>query len=215
MIQERVPGETLEDGYLKLYQDLVLANSRNPHVERRCKYARAVAGFVAQIDRVEMPGYGIFDAHVDMPQKGTQINAEFGIRRDHVYGWEIPTELDFAQWVDNILDAQVARTTDFWSFLTRDGMESIAVLRQIGTEMMEMGLLTAQPAVLWHSDFFPRNILINNTTHNAVLTGVIDWDDTRAVSCCFRFSFCFPFCLILDIHPKKKTNTNMAPSSPA
>ncbi|KAB8305158.1 hypothetical protein EYC80_004450 [Monilinia laxa] len=78
MIQERVHGETLEHGYSKLYRGLEFANPRNPHLQRRCSYARAVAGFVAQIDRVEMPGYGVFAAHVNMPEKGTQINAGVG-----------------------------------------------------------------------------------------------------------------------------------------
>ncbi|TGO18476.1 hypothetical protein BPAE_0380g00070 [Botrytis paeoniae] len=46
--------------------------------------------------------------------------------------------------------------------------------------MADKGLLTNEPAVLWHADFYPRNIMVKSPKNHAILTGVIDWDEARA-----------------------------------
>ncbi|EDO00205.1 predicted protein [Sclerotinia sclerotiorum 1980 UF-70] len=51
----------------------------------------------------------------------------------------------------------------------------------IGAEMEQKGLFVDEPAVVWHLDFYPRNIMIESSRNHVMLTGVIDWDDAKAV----------------------------------
>ncbi|QSZ29837.1 hypothetical protein DSL72_004355 [Monilinia vaccinii-corymbosi] len=185
LIQERVLGETLEHEYFTLHRalelELELAHPRNPHMERRCSYARAVAGFVAAVDRVAMPGYGTFAAHPSMPRKGVRVRGDFGVTQDHVGGRKIPTAPNFSRWVRDVLGAQMARATDRLVSLSLEELWWVEVLCQIGQEMEERGLLTDEPAGLWHSDFWPRNIMVRSSRDHAVLTGVIDWDEAKSL----------------------------------
>ncbi|KAB8305159.1 hypothetical protein EYC80_004451 [Monilinia laxa] len=48
--------------------------------------------------------------------------------------------------------------------------------------LSEKGFLKDQPAVLWHPDFHPRNIVVGRDASGTSLKGVIDWDSCMAVS---------------------------------
>ncbi|KAI9648755.1 hypothetical protein NHQ30_003395 [Ciborinia camelliae] len=180
MIQERIMGVTLEHEYFKINRGLTRI-PRNSHLELRCKYARSVAVFVAAMDQTTLPNYGVFTANVAMPNKSTSVNATFTVSPDQIQGWKISSEPIFHNWINQILNIQLARTRDIFLNLSTDEIFKIYQLRQIGSQMAERGLLTAQPSVLWHSDFYPRNIMMQTSPFNAFLTGVIDWDDARAL----------------------------------
>ncbi|TGO18475.1 hypothetical protein BPAE_0380g00060 [Botrytis paeoniae] len=107
-------GETLEFEYFKLNKGLQHKTSRNARVERRCKYARFIADFVAAIDKIELPGYGFFVAPTNMPHKGIKIEVNFQLSQDSIDGIRIPSELNFPNWVNNILNAQMQRTSDIF-----------------------------------------------------------------------------------------------------
>ncbi|KAF7952697.1 hypothetical protein EAE96_005928 [Botrytis aclada] len=180
-ILERVKGEKLEFEYFKLDHGLQHKTPRNPHVERRCKYARCVADFVAAMDKTELPGYGQFVAPANMPNKGIKVETDIKMSRDTIDGIKIPSEPNFSSWVNNILNAQMKRASDIFLKLSPVETWKIQKLREIGSQMAERGLLKDEPAVLWHADFYPRNIMIKSTKNHAILTGVIDWDEARGL----------------------------------
>ncbi|KAJ8059304.1 hypothetical protein OCU04_012267 [Sclerotinia nivalis] len=179
-ILERLMGETLEYEYRKLGKGLEYKTPRNPHLERRCKYAKCVAGFVAALDKTSFPGYGVFVSHVNMANKGTSENATLQISRAAINGIRIPSEPFFDKWVENVLNAQMQKTMDIYNVSANEKFK-IQKLGKIGVEMSQKGLFLDEPAVVWHLDFYPRNIMIKSTRNNAMLTGVIDWDDAKAV----------------------------------
>ncbi|TGO45417.1 hypothetical protein BCON_0395g00060 [Botryotinia convoluta] len=177
---EQIKGKTLEFEYFKLYKSLQHKTPRNSRVDRCCKYARCVADFVAAMDKTELPGYGLFVAPTNMPNKGIKVEVDFQLSRDSIDGIRIPSEPNFPNWVNNILNAQMQRTSDIFPKVSPVEVWKIQKLRQIGSQMAEKGLLTSEPSVLWHADFYPRNIMVKNTKNHAILTGVIDWDEARA-----------------------------------
>ncbi|THV47516.1 hypothetical protein BGAL_0305g00030 [Botrytis galanthina] len=177
---EQVKGETLEYEYFTLNYGLQNRTPRNARVERRCLYARCVADFVAAMDKTELPGYGFFVAPANMPHKGIKVEVDFQLSRDSIDGIRIPSELNFPNWVNNNLNAQMQRASDIFLKVSPVEVWKIQKLRQIGSQMAEKGLLTNEPAVLWHADFYPRNILVKSPKGRAILTGVIDWDEARA-----------------------------------
>ncbi|TEY60283.1 hypothetical protein BOTCAL_0182g00060 [Botryotinia calthae] len=179
-ILEQVKGETLEFEIFKLCNGLKYKIPRNCNVDRRCKYARCVSGFVAAMDKTELSGYGLFIAPTNMPHKGIELEVNFQLSRLSIDGIKIPSEVNFANWVNNILYAQMQRTSDIFLRLSPVEVWKIQKLRQIGSQMDEKGLLSDEPAVLWHADFFPRNIMVKSTKDHTLLTGVLDWDDSRA-----------------------------------
>ncbi|KAM0148877.1 hypothetical protein ACHAPG_009739 [Botrytis cinerea] len=180
-ILEQVEGETLEFEFFKLHNGLKHKIPRNCNVDRRCKFARCVSVFVAAMDKTELPGYGLFIASTNMPHKGIKLEVDLQLSRHSIDGIKIPSEVNFANWVNNILNAQMQRTSDIFLKLSPVEVWKIQKLRQIGSQMEERGLLSNEPAVLWHADFYPRNIMVKSTKDYALLTGVIDWDDARAV----------------------------------
>ncbi|TGO08039.1 hypothetical protein BTUL_0229g00060 [Botrytis tulipae] len=177
---EQVKGETLEYKYFTLNYGLQNNTPRNACVERRCLYARCVADFVAAMDQTELPGYGFFVAPANMPHKGIKVEVDFQLSRDSIDGIRIPSELNFPNWVNNNLNAQMQRASDIFLKVPPVEVWKIQKLRQIRSQMAERGLLTDEPAVLWHADFYPRNILVKSPKGRAILTGVIDWDEARA-----------------------------------
>ncbi|KAF5875501.1 uncharacterized protein Bfra_003955 [Botrytis fragariae] len=177
---EQVKGETLEFEYFKLNYGLQHKTPRNARVERRCLYARCVADFVAAMDKTELPGYGFFVAPANTPHKGIKVEGDFQLSRDSIDGIRIPSEPNFLNWVNNILNAQMQRASDIFLKLSPVEVWKVQKLRQIGSQMAEKGLLTDEPAVLWHADFYPRNIMVKSPKNRATLTGVIDWDEARA-----------------------------------
>ncbi|KAF7870187.1 uncharacterized protein EAF02_009377 [Botrytis sinoallii] len=133
------------------------------------------------MDKTELPGYGIFVAPVDMPLKGNKVEGDFQLSRDSIDGIRIPSELNFPNWVNNNLNAQMKRTSDIFLKVSSVEVWKIQKLRQIGSQMAEKGLLTDEPAALWHADFYPRNIMAKTSKNHVILTGVIGWDESRAV----------------------------------
>ncbi|KAF7871760.1 hypothetical protein EAF04_003867 [Stromatinia cepivora] len=180
-ILERVMGKTLEYEYHKLCKGLEYKTPRNPHLERHCKHAKCVAEFVAAIDKSSLPGYGVFVSHVNMANRGTSVNVPFQISRAAINGIRIPSEPIFDKWVENILNAQMQKMMGVSVNVSADEKFKIQKLGKIGMEMGQKGLFFDEPAVVWHSDFYPRNIMIKSTRNDAMLTGVIDWDDAKAV----------------------------------
>ncbi|ESZ94599.1 hypothetical protein SBOR_5010 [Sclerotinia borealis F-4128] len=182
MIQERVRGQTLEHEYFMLYADLEYANPRNARLQQRWQYAKCVAAFVAAMERPMLPGYGIFKAEAGMPDKGTSVDIGFSITRDNIDGRKISIEPVFSAWVDDVLNTQVDRVHDVSKKISPEEASKILKLRLIGSQMAVKGLLTTdEPAVLWHADFYPRNIMVQSNRYETVLAGVIDWDDARAL----------------------------------
>ncbi|CAD6445764.1 584288fb-c353-479d-9d6d-7cf215d0ddb8 [Sclerotinia trifoliorum] len=184
-ILERVMGETLEYEYRKLCKGLEYKTLRHPHdLRRRCKYAKCVAEFVAALDRTSLPGYGTFVPHANMPNIGnfTSATSSLQISRSTINGVRIPSEPIFAQWVANVLNARMRKMMDIHSVdMTAEEKFKIHTLAKIGTEMEQKGLLLDEAAVVWHLDFYPRNIMVRSSRNSAMLTGVIDWDDAKAV----------------------------------
>lgn len=180
VIMERAAGKTLEYELFKLSLDL--QSPRDANMERRCNYARCVAAFLASIDKIKLAGYGTLKAGPEMAVRGTTVNASFELSRDTIDGHRIPWQPDFSKWIENLLRVQFLRTTgnDF-DDVSADEKWRIQKLCQVGGEMKQAGLLTDQPAVLWHWDFFPRNIMVKNMGNDAKITAVIDWDEARAV----------------------------------
>ncbi|APA09160.1 hypothetical protein sscle_04g039300 [Sclerotinia sclerotiorum 1980 UF-70] len=183
-VLERIMGETLEYEYRKLRQGFEHKTPRHPHdLERRCKYAKCVAELVAAMDRTSLPGYGSFVSHVSMKIKGTLTSAisTLQISRPTIDGVRIPSEPFFGQWVGSLLNARMRKTMDGNVNITAEEKFKIHKLVLIGAEMEQKGLFVDEPAVVWHLDFYPRNIMIESSRNHVMLTGVIDWDDAKAV----------------------------------
>lgn len=173
IIQKLAPGKCLED---VLDEDLT--------TEDRFQIASIIANIIVRMEKVSFPTPGRLVTAAGIPDRCDDFSR---LSTSVVIA---PFKTDEGEVLQSTSSSSVA---DFMGAILNMRYENSQIrdltllqkwtrLREINQEMKYRGLLTCEQPVLWHWDFFPRNVLIDRTPDNSwEVTAVLDWDGALCV----------------------------------
>ena len=177
-IQTRISGIPIS----KVFRDLSF--------EERLQIVDGVVGTIAQIDSVSFSTAGRLTAQASYPQSSCNTSAiqksieikpfRLGLIESSA---EVPasTAIYLKDLIFSMIDAW---TIDDAEAPPLSGLQTKwKNLKNIAEDMLGMGMLdsTNDDNVLWHWDFFARNILVEKRDNVWLIRGVIDWDAAVSV----------------------------------
>ncbi|QSZ29836.1 hypothetical protein DSL72_004354 [Monilinia vaccinii-corymbosi] len=182
-IQETVEGTTLLRQYHEMNLSLLHPRgpTHNPRLLERRQLARQIAEFIARKESCALPGYGTIrnasDGRTDDP---AVLAARFvlAVAKTRIAGRLIPITCHISRFIGELVHARLRKASSRDNG-DGDGVDERRKARNLVSmwrNMSEKRRLTDQPAILWHPDFHPRNIMFESDAVRKKLTGVIDWD---------------------------------------
>ncbi|TGO50880.1 hypothetical protein BOTNAR_0376g00020 [Botryotinia narcissicola] len=179
VIQPLIDGHDMQSLYKPLggLRDLI---------STRINFAYEVAGCIKHIESFRFENYGTFAISPRMPAKCSDPSSP--LISELIGSLSIP-------WTGNPFmrkDTKIGHfLIDILSSQSDDARRPLAEERHNILVSMAYGLneleLTRgleqdpEPAVLWHPDFWPRNIMMRKNEQDVMITGVIDWDGVMVV----------------------------------
>ncbi|KAF7881467.1 hypothetical protein EAF00_011836 [Botryotinia globosa] len=179
VIQPLIDGHDMQSLYTPL------DGLRDP-IETRINFAHEVAGCIKHIESLGFENYGTFAISPRMPANCSDPSSP--LISELIGLLPIP-------WTGNPFmrkDTKIGHfLIDILSSQLDDARRPLAEERHKILVSMAYGLneleLTRgleqdpEPAVLWHPDFWPRNIMMRKNQQDVMITGVIDWDGVMVV----------------------------------
>lgn len=173
IIQKLAPGQPLLD---VLRGDLT--------IEDRFQIASIIADVLIRMETVSFRTPGRLVTGPSIPDRCddfSQLSADMVIAPFKTYDGEVlksTSSTSVADFMGAILDMYYEKSLINEKFM----VSRWARLREVNQEMKSQGLLTCQQTVLWHWDFYPRNVLVDRTPdNNWKVTAVLDWDGVLSV----------------------------------
>lgn len=206
LIQECLSGTTLAERLDEIDLQLTISPERqnpNPCLPERFRIAVHIAKFIAAREKAQLSGYGELESQPALPRDDPNIPAESSyvtVAPVRIERELIPIDLNFADYIGHLVSARRSNP----DISDSDELEKVIKLLEMYSNMRKSGILSEQPSVLWHADFYPRNIMFQSDETETELTGVIDWDNAMAVSL-------HPLVYPTSISDEKKTNSHQLP----
>ncbi|KAM0136239.1 hypothetical protein ACHAO1_004716 [Botrytis cinerea] len=155
-------------------------------IEMRIQCAYEVARYIKHVESFRFENYGTFAVSEQMPEKCSDPSSPL-----------VSELIGFSPkpWIKSYFMRNDTRIGNFlFAILTAHldrgrrplEQEKYNLLITMGYKLNELQISRkleekAEPAVLWHPDFWPRNIMMEKTERDVKITGVIDWDGVMIV----------------------------------
>ncbi|KAF7895756.1 uncharacterized protein EAF01_009718 [Botrytis porri] len=179
VIQPLIAGHDLQTLYTPL------SGWRHP-IETRIRFAHEIARCIAHIESFRFENYGTFAVSARMPEKCSDPSSP---SISELIGFSpIPWTANLFMRKDTkighfLIDILTSQLNDARSPAAEERHGILVPMACELNELEHTHSLTqnGEPAVLWHPDFWPRNIMMEKNEQDVKITGVIDWDGVMIV----------------------------------
>ncbi|TEY60280.1 hypothetical protein BOTCAL_0182g00030 [Botryotinia calthae] len=179
VIQPLIAGHDLQTLYSPL-------SGWRDTIEIRIKCAYEVAGYIQHIESFRFENYGTFAVSAQTPEKcsdpsSPRVSELIGFSpKPWAKSYFMRNDTRIGSFLFAILTAHLNRSRRPLE------QEKYNLLITMGCKLNELQVAhrleqKVEPAVLWHPDFWPRNIMMEKTEQDVKITGVIDWDGVMIV----------------------------------
>ncbi|ESZ94600.1 hypothetical protein SBOR_5011 [Sclerotinia borealis F-4128] len=178
VIEEEVAGMTLWNYNRMMRQSLPHRMPTQRDTGRfawRYVFAKRIAEFIAEKDKVQLPCYCASIDTSNMPRYVfNKHDDRYTSAKDSVASRSLFYRHDILVCIESFAHARTLRSYP-------DEKEKVATLKDMCSIMRKNIVLKDQPSVLWHADFNPRKIMFESDATGLFLTRVIDWDKAIAL----------------------------------
>lgn len=154
-------------------------------VQVRIGVAYEVALFIKYVESFEFNLYGTFEIGAAMSAASLNPNAVRDQMSLYVSPWTRDSSKTNSKICHFLMDLLASKVNQNRNQQEEERFRALVNIAKSLNEMEEKGPLTlrAEPAVLWHPDFHPRNIMMTRmgNADQFQLTGVIDWDGAKVL----------------------------------